>query len=289
MLTLDSTEPKIVILDKSKNYLKMKNLLIFLLISTTSFAQNKKEQIEILNFRVDSLNTVLSATRDNSTKDISVLNDNIKEISNEVTALKSDLTNLQTSNNMLTSENIKLKTDLTGINLKLSQLTEYLSIQKAQFQKLKDLTIFKIGDKVFGGVIIKIDESGKHGLIMTLQDQGEIEWFDRNDVEDYSEEDGHSTDWKSKQLEYYGIAYEMCKNLIIEGYNDWRLPKDNELTWVYTNGKKFLSPYDGYYLDEFSVNFFLKTDGHVCYNLIDNEQVNYYRGDHFKVRAVREF
>ncbi|MDC1403624.1 hypothetical protein N8328_04390 [Crocinitomicaceae bacterium] len=83
----------------------MKNLLIFLLISTTSFAQNKKEQIEILNFRVDSLNTVLATTRDNSAKDISILNDKIKKVRDE-------LTNLQTSNNKLTKENDILKLDL---------------------------------------------------------------------------------------------------------------------------------------------------------------------------------
>ena len=111
----------------------MKNLLLFLLISTTSFAQNKKEQIEILNFRVDSLNTVLSATRDNSTKDISVLNDNIKEISNEVTALKSDLTNLQTSNN-------KLKTDLEELsmkNLELEAKLEAVELKKTSFKTVK--------------------------------------------------------------------------------------------------------------------------------------------------------
>ena len=58
----------------------MKNLLIFLLISTNSFAQNKKEQIEALNHSVDSLNTVLATTRDNSAKDIRELNDKIKKV-----------------------------------------------------------------------------------------------------------------------------------------------------------------------------------------------------------------
>jgi regulator of replication initiation timing len=91
----------------------MKNLLIFLLISTTSFAQNKKEQIEILNFRVDSLNTVLATTRDNSAKDISILNDKIKKVRDE-------LTNLQTSNNKLPKENDKLKTILGELSKKIS-------------------------------------------------------------------------------------------------------------------------------------------------------------------------
>ena len=90
----------------------MKNLLIFLLISTTSFAQNKKEQIEALNHSVDSLNTVLSITRDNSAKDIRELNDKIKEVRDEVTTL-------QTSNNKLSKENEMLRGDLVRKNLEL--------------------------------------------------------------------------------------------------------------------------------------------------------------------------
>ena len=118
----------------------MKNLLIFLLISTTSFAQNKKEQIEILNFRVDSLNTVLATTRDNSDKDISLLNDKIKEISEEVTALKSDLTNLQTSNNKLSKENEKFKTDLGELskkNLELEAKVQAVELKKTSFETVK--------------------------------------------------------------------------------------------------------------------------------------------------------
>jgi hypothetical protein len=93
----------------------MKNLLIFLLISTTSFAQNKKKQIEILNFRVDSLNTVLATTRDNSAKDISILNDKIKKVRDELTNLQ-----IQTSNNKLSKENDKLKTDLGELSKQTS-------------------------------------------------------------------------------------------------------------------------------------------------------------------------
>ena len=125
----------------------MKNLLLFLLISTTSFAQNKKEQIEILNFRVDSLNTVLATTTDNSDKDISSLNDKVKEISDEVTALKSDLTNLQTSNvkltkenDKLTNENDKLKTDLGELskkNLELEAKLKAILVEKTSFKTVK--------------------------------------------------------------------------------------------------------------------------------------------------------
>jgi cell division protein FtsB len=111
----------------------MKNLLIFLLISTTSFAQNKKEQIEALNHSVDSLNTVLATTKDNSAKDIRELNDYIKKVRDE-------LTNLQTSNNKLSKENEKFKTDLGELskkNLELEAKLEAEELKKTSFKTVK--------------------------------------------------------------------------------------------------------------------------------------------------------
>ena len=100
----------------------MKLLITFLLISGVCFGQNRKDQIEALNKSIDSLNTVLSTTRDNSAKDIGSLNDKIKEVTDEVTALKSDLTNLQASNNKLSKENEKFKTDLGELSTKNLEL-----------------------------------------------------------------------------------------------------------------------------------------------------------------------
>ena len=105
----------------------MKLLFTFLLLSSVCFGQNRKDQIEALNKSIDSLNTVLATTRDNSAKDISLLNDRIKEVTDEVTALKSDLTNLQASNNKLTKENEKLKTDLGELSKKNLELEGKIS------------------------------------------------------------------------------------------------------------------------------------------------------------------
>jgi regulator of replication initiation timing len=125
----------------------MKLLFTFILISSVCFGQSKKEQIEGLNKTIDSLNTVLTTTRDDSAKDISSLNDKIKEISDEVTALKSDLTNLQTSNvkltkenDKLTNENDKLKTDLGELskkNLELEAKLKAILVEKTSFKTVK--------------------------------------------------------------------------------------------------------------------------------------------------------
>ena len=100
----------------------MKLLFTFLLLSSVCLGQSKKDQIITLNTSIDSLNTVLSTTRDNASKDIGALNDKIGEISTKVTALRSDLTNLQASNNKLTKENEKFKTDLGELSKKNLQL-----------------------------------------------------------------------------------------------------------------------------------------------------------------------
>ena len=98
----------------------MKTLLTFILLSSVCLGQSKKDQIIALNKSIDSLNTVLSTTRDDSAKDISSLNDKIKEVSEEVTAL-------QTSNNELTKENEKFKTDLGELSKKNLELEETIS------------------------------------------------------------------------------------------------------------------------------------------------------------------
>ena len=112
----------------------MKNLLIFLFVSTLSFAQNKKEQIEILNLRVDSLINVLSAERNTSSKEINSLNMKIKDFSNELIALKKDLSNLQTLNRNLNLDNDKLQVKI----VELTQLNSELE------EKLTNLTRFEI-------------------------------------------------------------------------------------------------------------------------------------------------
>lgn len=82
---------------KTKILIEMKLVFIFILLSSICFGQSKKEQIEALNVTIDSLYSLLSNTRNKSVADIHSLNDKIKQISDEITTLK-------TLNNKLTME-----------------------------------------------------------------------------------------------------------------------------------------------------------------------------------------
>jgi len=68
--------------------------------------------------------------------------------------------------------------------------------------------ILKIGDKIYGGIIFYIDDSGHHGLIAAPNDKNEGTF-------------------------YYAEAIEYCNNLFIDGYRGWYLPSLEELKLLY--------------------------------------------------------
>ena len=110
----------------------MKNLLLFgvLALCLNSYGQSKKQQIVALNYSIDSLNVVLSITRNKAAKDIGELNTTIEglnttieDLSKEISDLKRDLSELESSVStlkkdkmILTRENEKFKTDLEEIS-----------------------------------------------------------------------------------------------------------------------------------------------------------------------------
>ena len=59
-----------------------------------------------------------------------------------------------------------------------------------------------------GGIIVYIDETGEHGLIMSAEDLGDGTWSD---------------------------AIELCSNYSQDAFDDWRLPTIEELRLVYSN------------------------------------------------------
>ena len=77
----------------------MKNLLLFctLTLCLTSYWQSKKQQIVALNYSIDSLNVVLSITKNNAAKDIGRLNKTIGDLSKEIAQLTIEVESLESS------------------------------------------------------------------------------------------------------------------------------------------------------------------------------------------------
>ena len=108
----------------------MKLLFTFILLSSICFGQSKKDQIEGLNQSLDSLNIVLSTTRDNASKDIGGLNTTIDGLNSEIAQLKNDVSSLELSTAKLTTDNDKLKLDLEEMSKKNLELEAKLKIQE---------------------------------------------------------------------------------------------------------------------------------------------------------------
>ena len=66
----------------------------------------------------------------------------------------------------------------------------------------------QIGSPYQGGIIVQLDETGEHGLIMSNEDLGDGNWFH---------------------------AEQLCENYSNENYDDWRLPTIEELRVIYRN------------------------------------------------------
>ena len=94
---------------------KILSLLIFGLILNCAYTQNKKEQIEALNFSIDSLKNIVSNERvniQNKTKEIEVLSKKVLSNQTEIYKVKNDLENLHKKENLNGQTIIELRNQI---------------------------------------------------------------------------------------------------------------------------------------------------------------------------------
>jgi hypothetical protein len=133
-------------------------------MSTCIHAQSRKEQIEILTDRVDSLNTILSTTRDNASKDIESRDATIDSLKSEIAQLSSDnsslesfISTLEEDKSRLTFENEKLKTDLEEISKKNLELQQSLRAHEHNNRNLNLIDDSGIGKIKLGMTVEEIN------------------------------------------------------------------------------------------------------------------------------------
>ncbi len=141
--------------------MKLLPLCTLLLITSLSYGQSKKQQIEFLTFRVDSLNNELSTTRDKAFKDIQSRDATIDGLKKELTQLKSDLSDLESFTTLLTTDNQILKLDLEELSMKNLELeAKLITIEDVIKNKLDDLKLN----------LITFNEEELAGIDMTVAD-----------------------------------------------------------------------------------------------------------------------
>ena len=135
----------------------MKNplILLFLVIFSVSnsFGQSKKEQIEQLNYRVDSLIRILSSERSNIKKEKASLEQYIVDLDNTITKLNAQATR---DNSFIKSKEL----ELSKVSSALSSLTSLLKVKSDSLNLvLADLEKLKPPVKV-APVIPVVDNKG---------------------------------------------------------------------------------------------------------------------------------
>lgn len=131
----------------------MKKIIFFAILTSVSFvfSQSKKEQIEILTNRVDSLKNLLSSERNTNAQKISGLENTISQLNQKITGFETQIASLNTQVSRLSADLQSSKTEtaskqqelnikqqeLNTLNAQLQSKTDSLEIVRAELEKLK--------------------------------------------------------------------------------------------------------------------------------------------------------
>ena len=114
-------------------------LILFLIIFSfsNSFGQSKKEQIEQLNYRVDSLVSILGSERSSMKQQKTALEQQIVDLNNSITKLKAqaliDKNSLKTKDEAI----VKAASEKAQLSAALKQKNDSLNLVLADLEKLK--------------------------------------------------------------------------------------------------------------------------------------------------------
>lgn len=104
-----------------------------------------------------------------------------------------------------------------------------------------------IGDFYQGGVVFYLDDSGDHGLVITVVNQSEeagAPWGCAIDIPDAENNEIGTGASNTAAIELacdeVGTAADLCANLDLNGYDDWFLPSMSELAEVFQSGSSQL-------------------------------------------------
>lgn len=117
-----------------------------------------------------------------------------------------------------------------------------------------------IGQSYQGGIIVKIDESGQHGYVMSIEDLGMSNWYKANDL---------------------------CNNYSYDSFDDWSLPNIEELREIYGLKNQVSNFQENWYWSSTED----QSDSDLAFHLgfISGDEMSV-KKDHGKyVRAIRKF
>lgn len=149
----------------------------------------------------------------------------------------------------------------------------------------------EIGETFAGGIVFYLDGKGG-GLVAAPTDQGgEAEWGgDGTEIGGGSTAVGTGAANAARIVNELGsgaYAAKICRDLVLDGYDDWFLPSKDELALMFRNLKK--EGLGGFASDTYWSSSELNS-GYAWDQYFGNgAQYHYPKGDYKRVRAVRAF
>ncbi|MFN6374513.1 MAG: DUF1566 domain-containing protein [Chitinophagia bacterium] len=150
------------------------------------------------------------------------------------------------------------KKPISGYNL--SNAPSISILESSLLNNINLSTSLSVGQSYQGGILVKIDESGQHGYVMSIEDLGKADWAKAN---------------------------ELCDNYSYDGFADWSLPSIEELREIYSLKNQMSNFQENWYWsssqDQSNSNFAI----HLGFISGDEMPVP---KEHLKfVRAIRKF